>query len=292
MTSQRLSARIELLCMGLFVALLFVVTVSIQAHAAVPPPYPTGDPNVPALGFDSDLDEDGNVEVCPGGVKASLVDAAIADINETTSTLPGGDPHYVRVNSTTAWCEVKAASVGGASASYYARVVFGKHPDQLQISDRFANLSTAQKQGTITHEHTHMGGEDHVTASFSYFCQNAVVSTYEKCKSIGVTRRTTFGPEDAAAMLLYWDKLGSQPVEDGVEGPYPVHNKCWTTSCEHFGPPESIIGTTDIDGQPSSWVGSNQGTPVAVPPPTDGGDGAVTTEGWRAWDPASPEDAE
>lgn len=260
--SKATTARVLLaLAAAVILASCAVMVLEVHAaHAQLPPPYPTSEPNVPELNFDSDLDEDGVVEVCPGGVQAVKVDAAIADINSTTATLPGGDPRYVRAGAAGAWCEVKAVNQGGANASFYARLVFTKHPDQLQVSDRFANLPTAQKQGTVTHEHTHMGGENHPTASFAYFCANAVVSTFEKCKSISTPRRTTFGPEDAAFMEIHW---GSD---------YPVHNKCWTPAdanndgvCDNFGPPEPAVIPGSIDGEVSPWVGSSNGVPVTAP---------------------------
>src|SRR5215207_6784975 len=107
---------------GLAIVALIIAANMAQASSAIPPPYPTDAPNVPALGFESDLDEDGRVEVCPGGVKVTLVDNAIADINETTATLPGGDPHFVRVTSPDAWCEVVAVNKGGPNADYLARI--------------------------------------------------------------------------------------------------------------------------------------------------------------------------
>ena len=182
-----------------------------------------------ALNFESDLEEDRDVEVCNGqAVQAARVQAGMDAWN---ATAPG--PVFVNVGEagSEGFCELTVREAGGDRARFYARVVYSTHPDQLQVSARFADLPTAQKQTTITHELGHAGGLVHPAPSVAR-CQDSVMSTFAGCRELGEPRRTTPGAHDVADEALYWE---------GWDAIYPIQNKCWDAACDRFGPP---IGTT------------------------------------------------
>jgi hypothetical protein len=218
---------------------------------------------VPATGFDADLEEDGDVQLCnPEGVRYGLYLGAIVNLNADTSLLPGADPAYVDVTGTGEFCEAEVQRFDkGADAAPLARWNYRIHPDGLQLNvdrDKFPSLNEGQELATITHEMAHGGGLDH-PPSDAYWCRNAVISTYAGCRAIGEPRRTTPGPEDVASFGDYWDR------SDGGDGPYPVPNKCWDDTdadgdgvCDRFGPPIP-------PGSPEARRAG--GAPAAIPAP-------------------------
>ena len=197
---------------------------------------------VPFTGFDADLEEDGDVQLCnPDGVEQVLYLRAIVNLNADTSLLPGADPAYVDVTGTGGFCEAEVQRFdNGADGAPLARWNYRLHPDGLQLNldrDKFPSLREGQELATITHEMEHGGGLDHPPRD-RYWCRNAVISTYAGCRAIDERRRTSPGPEDAASFGEYWDR------PEGGDGPYPVPNKCWDDAdadgdgvCDRFGPP-------------------------------------------------------
>lgn len=186
-----------------------------------------------ALGFESDLSEDGTVNVCnPEGVQAARVATAIEEWNAATARW--GRPTLRDTTGSSAFCEVEVEARGSEEAEYYARVVFARHPDALQVSRRFADLSEARKQGTITHEFGHVLGLDHPEGAA--LCEESVMTTIRDCREAEQRRRSSPGTHDEADLLDYW-----------VEEPtYPVANKCWSNAdedgdgvCDDFGPPDA-----------------------------------------------------
>ena len=196
---------------------------------------------VPTTGFDADLEEDGDVQLCnPEGVEYELYLRAIVNLNADTYLLPGADPAYVDVTGTGGFCEAQVQRfANGGDGAPLARWNYRLHPDGLQINvdrDKFPSLREGQELATITHEMAHGGGLDHPPRA-AYWCRNTVISTYAGCRAIDERRRTSPGPEDAASFGEYWDRLEG-------DGPYPVPNKCWDNAdadgdgvCDRFGPP-------------------------------------------------------
>src|SRR5215208_138584 len=140
--------------------------------------------------FDSDLEEDGDVAVCnPENLIVGRVAQMVIDWNDQTRLLPGADPVFVLVDSSAGeFCELRIDAQGGLNAAYYAQIDFGVHPDNLDYSKAFTNLTSNQKRGTLNHEGGHAFGLAHPRTS-PYWCKNSVESTLEGCKSIGVARR-------------------------------------------------------------------------------------------------------
>lgn len=213
-----------------------------------------------ALGFESDLSEDGAVNVCnPEGVQASRVAIAIEEWNAATARW--NRPTLRDVTSSGEFCELEVDRQGGDQATYYARVVFARHPDALQISQRFADLSDARKQGTITHEFGHVLGLEH--PNVASLCEESVMTTIADCRAEGVSRRSTPGPHDEADLLNYW-----------VDEPsYPIANKCWTNvdqngddQCDKYGPPTTgTLSAQDLGGAAGRNVSGDQVSAVRAP---------------------------
>jgi hypothetical protein len=186
------------------------------------------------LMFESDLTEDGLITFCnPDQLKSGLFEEAISDWNSYAA-----DESYPRIVDVTgndgAFCELKADAQGGEGAGYLARVVFGVHPDNLDLSARFNDLPAAQRGATLRHELGHaVVGLDH-----NEMCSESIMPTLRFCKNQDTPRRTTVGPHDVADRGEYWNVAA--PI-------YPIANKCWTNKdedgdgvCDVFGPPETL----------------------------------------------------
>ena len=208
------------------------------------------------LMFESDLSEDGIINFCnPEQLKPGLFADAISDWNSYAAD--NSLPRVVDVTDNAgALCELRADAQGGDSASYFARVVFNVHPDNLDISTRFNDLSAAQKGATLRHElgHAVLG------LAHNHLCSESVMPTLEFCQNNGTPRRTSVGPHDVADRNEYWD--GATPI-------YPIQDKCWTNEdadgdgvCDRHGPPGAATLGTFSAGSTSS-VG---GEPVWAPP--------------------------
>jgi hypothetical protein len=219
------------------------------------------------LGFESDLSEDGTVSVCnPEGIVPNRLAAGIERWNSLTAPPGGpggsGKPSFsdVTAGGDGAFCEVRLQQAGGNGAPFYARVVFGAHPDRLQISARFRDLPPAQRQATLSHELGHAAGLDH-PGDDAATCPDSVMTTYAGCLAADLARREDPGPHDRADLLAYW-----------VEAPiYPVANKCWSSEdvdgdgvCDRFGPPASP--DVPAEGPASRAAGSRQQQPQETPP--------------------------
>jgi hypothetical protein len=212
---------------SLVVALVLALTLGGYAYAE-------------ALGFESDLSEDGVVNVCnPNGVWDARVATAIKQWNAVRAQR-GGTPTLRELSGKDAFCEVRVEewSGGGGQADFYAHVEFREHPDRLQISDRFTELPVEQRQSVITHEFGHVLGLDHPPADVES-CAQSIMTTITECRAVGVERRLTPGPYDEAELRYYW-------VEEPI---YPVPNKCWDSACSNWGPPGgSTFGPSSRDG--------------------------------------------
>lgn len=235
----------------------------------------------PSLGFDSDITQRGEIAVCnPENIYPARVNQIILDWNAATQILPGTDPqYYLSESATIDDCELRIDNRGGVNVNYYARVVFTTQPDRLDFSQRYLELGDNQRRGTADHEGGHAGGIAHPPVT-RYWCGASVVAQLGPCKDAGFPRRYTIGDEDSEAMLFYWDKTGSQPIEDGVEGPNPVTNKCWYALaaddangdgvCDHYGPPG---GPGDVRG--AATLSTQNVGPKPVPVPEDRQDSVV-----------------
>ena len=241
-------ARVHLVAVALLLALSWAAMAGQGTASAL----------VPATGFDADLEEDGDVQLCnPGGVEQELYLRAIVNLNADTSLLPGADPVYVDVTGTGGFCEAQVQRFdNGGDGAPLARWNYRLHPDGLQLNvdrDKFPALREGQELATITHEMAHGGGLDHPPRS-AYWCRNAVISTYAGCRAIDERRRTSPGPEDATSFGEYWDRA------DG-DGPYPVPNKCWDDVdadgdgvCDRFGPPAPPGSPAARDGRGATAI--------------------------------------
>jgi hypothetical protein len=201
--------------------------------------------NAHALNSESDLEEDRDVEVCNGqAVQAARVQAGMDAWN---ATAPG--PAFVNVGEagSEGFCELTVREAGGDRARFYARVVYSSHPDQLQVSARFADLTANQKQGTITHELGHAGGFDHPDTRAR--CADAVMSTIAFCRSVGEPRVNAVSSHDVADEALYWE---------GLDAIYPVRNKCWDAACDRFGPPSGTSSRSAPVPAPADVGGSEE----------------------------------
>ena len=204
------------------------------------------------MGFESDLSEDGVVNVCnPHGVRPGMVTTAVKQWNSVT--VQGGAPTLGEVTGTGAFCEVTVEERGGAQANFYARVVYGAHPDRLQISRRFTQLPAAQRQGTMMHEFGHVLGLQHPPAN-APLCAQSVMTNIAECNVAGVKRRSTLGPHDKADLFKYW-------VEEPI---YPVPNKCWASACSNSGPPISVFGQSSRDSGESADHKEGSGGPSSA----------------------------
>lgn len=197
-----------------------------------------------AVGFESDLEEDGDVEVCRVTTQAARVAAGMDDWNASAA-----GPEFVDVGGagSEGFCELEVLQRGGPRADYYARVVWSTHPDQIQVSERFADLTANQKQGTIEHELGHAGGFDHPDTRAR--CADAVMSTIAFCRSVGEPRVNAVSSHDRADEALYWE---------GLDAIYPVQNKCWDAACDRFGPPSGATGRSVPTPAPADVGGSEE----------------------------------
>ncbi len=192
-------------------------------------------------GFESDISEDSIVNVCnPDDLRPVRVAKAIQQWNAVTAQW--GKPTLRDVTGTGEFCEVTVEMWNdeGGQADFYARLKFEKHPDRLQISNRFEELTPQQRQAVITHEFGHTLGLAHLPADENS-CANSVMTTITECQSVGVERRFRPGDYDEAELHKYW-------VEEHL---YPRPNKCWTNEdadgngvCDHFGPPDDSLPQT------------------------------------------------
>ena len=208
------------------------------------------------LEFESDLTEDGIVNFCnPEQIKPGLFEDAIADWNSYATD--NSFPSVVDVTGNVgAFCELRADAHGGDSAGYIARVVFTVHPDNLDLSTRFNDLSATQKGATLRHELGHaVVGLDH-----NHLCSSSIMPTLRYCNENGTPRRMTVGPHDVSDRSEYWNS-GNPPL-------YPWHNKCWTNEdadgdglCDRYGPPTALNRSVTLYS-----VSSFGDQPVWAPP--------------------------
>ena len=199
------------------------------------------------LNFDSDMNEDGIINLSnPEGIKAGLIADAIEDWNLKVLTDPlVTGPIIVDVTGRSLYKEVRVNDVGGADANYFARIKWNVQPDQLQISDRFNNLSAVNKGSTIRHELGHTRGHEHADASF---CGISVMPTLGTCNSAGEQRSADVGLHDVTDDVEMWF---------GPNATHPVKNKCWTNAdtngdgvCDNFGPPSNDTDQNVLEGPP------------------------------------------
>jgi hypothetical protein len=208
------------------------------------------------LMFESDLTEDGIVNFCnPEQIRPVLFAEAIADWN--SYAIDNSFPSVVDVTGNVgAFCELRADAQGGDSAGYFARVVFTVHPDNLDFSTRFNDLSVTQKGATLRHELGHaVVGLDH-----NHLCSSSIMPTLRYCSDSGTPRRTTIGPHDEADRSEYWNS--------GNASIYPIHDKCWTNEdanddgvCDRHGPPTVFSSSARLYS-----VSSVSDQPVWAPP--------------------------
>ncbi len=185
------------------------------------------------LDFESDLSEDGVVNVCnPDNVRSNRVATAVEEWNAVSAQWGGPLLELYRTHE---FCEVTVEEWGGdGQPNFYALVVFDtEHPDKLQISDRVRELPVAQRDAVITHEFGHVLGLDHPQADTNT-CAQSIMTTLTGCRAVGVERRLTPGPYDVSELRKYW-------VD---ERSYPVPYKCWDRTdangdgvCDRYGPP-------------------------------------------------------
>lgn len=222
-------------------AVLFLVSVALASVAL------GGVAAAEYQGFESDISENRIVNVCnPDDLRPVRVANAIQQWNAVTaqwkveSTLR---PTLRDVTGTGELCEVTVEKWNdeGGQADFYARLKFEKHPDRLQISNRFGELTNQERQAVITHEFGHALGLAHPLLVDEYHCLNSVMTTIIECQSVGVERRFSPGDYDEAELHKYW-------VEEHL---YPRPNKCWTNEdadgngvCDRFGPPDVSLPQT------------------------------------------------
>lgn len=200
--------------------------------------------------FESDLTEDGIVNFCnPEQIRPGFFGDAISDWNSYATD--NSSPRIVDVTGNVgAFCELRADAQGGDSADFIARVVFNAHPDNLDLSTRFNDLSATQKGATLRHELGHaVVGLDH-----NHSCSSSIMPTLRYCNESGTPRRTTVGPHDVSDRSEYWN---------GPTRIYPLSNKCWTNEdadgdgvCDRYGPPTmfnrsvSLYSLSSVGDQP------------------------------------------
>jgi hypothetical protein len=201
------------------------------------------------LNFESDLTEEGLVNFCnPDQVKPGLFEQAIWDWNSYAAD--GSLPRVVDVTGNEgAFCELRADVQGGDEADYVARVVFNRHPDNLDISARFNDLPVTQRGATLRHELGHAV----VGLGHNEMCRSSIMATILFCRNNDTPRITTVGPHDVADRAEYWS--GTTPI-------YPIHDKCWTNEdadgdgvCDRYGPRPGM----DVDGSPTRLQASSLG---------------------------------
>lgn len=187
------------------------------------------------LMFESDLTENSIVNFCnPEQIRPGLFEDAISDWNSYASD--NSSPSVVDVTGNVgAFCELRADAQGGDSAGFIARVVFNAHPDNIDISTRFNDLSVTLRGAVLRHELGHaVVGLDH-----NQLCSSSIMPTLRYCNENGTPRRTTVGPHDTADRNQYWNS--------GETSIYPIDDKCWTNEdangdgiCDRYGPPTSF----------------------------------------------------
>jgi dual-action HEIGH metallo-peptidase len=213
-------------------------------------------------GFESDLSENSVVDVCnPDDLRPQRVALAIQRWNAVTAQWDN-KPTLREVTGTGAFCEVTLEqwSDEGDQADFYARLEFGTHPDTLQISRRFRELTVEQRQAVITHEFGHALGLGHPPAD-EYHCLNSVMTNITDCHDLGVERTRMPGEYDEAELRKYW-------VEKPTAEQYPVKNKCWDSACSNWGPPPgSEVSPSSRDGGGGDRKAKTGGPPSAVKVP-------------------------
>jgi Bacterial Ig-like domain len=195
------------------------------------------------LGFDSDLDENGIVQFAnPQGIRPGLFTAAIDDWNQKvlSSDIQKGPIIVDVTNNPGAFVEVIVDEQGGDAASFVARVVFTTHPDNIDLSARFADLPFEKRLGTVTHELGHTRGHAHTGVAY---CSTSVMPTRGTCLNAGEVRLESVGSHDVSDTDALWY---------GPNATHPVRNKCWTNQdadgdgeCDRYGPPPGETAETD-----------------------------------------------
>jgi hypothetical protein len=207
--------------------------------------------------WESDISEDSVVNVCNrDDVRPARVTKAIERWNAVTAQW--GKPTLREVTGPDAFCEVEIEELSdeGGQANFYARWEFKTHPDKVQISPRFTELTIQERQAVITHEFGHVLGLAHPPVN-KYHCLNSVMTNMMDCHELGVERLDRPGAYDEAELKKYW-------VEELT---YPIKNKCWTAEdadgngvCDRFGPPGDSIPQTMRAAQ-------RAGATLVEPPP-------------------------
>jgi hypothetical protein len=214
------------------------------------------------LGFESDLSENGHIEVCnPNDVIPNRVQDGMTGWNLSHDE---ARPIFNNIEGFPGIpCELKVVRKSGdgipGPGGYLGRCEFSTHPDQMQIFDGFFGLSEREKDHTVFHELGHCG----VGLAHNGRCDDSVMPTTSYCSNHNESVRATPGPHDISDLTAYWN---------GPSPRYPIPNKCWKSVatddanhdgvCDHSGPPG--------DGLSAQGVG-----PDPVPVPEDGENDSV-----------------